>query len=329
MKTFSNSNARDFREAATLVQQAHRQGREASFVGGGSDLLGLIKERIAAPDVLVNLKSIKGLDQVKATSGGVNIGGLITLDALSRNDVVRRQYAVLAEAAETVATPQIRNVGTLAGNVCQRPWCWYYRNGFPCYKNGGNTCFSFGGENQFHAIFGGGPSYIVHPSDTAVALLALDAKFRIAGPSGERILAAQDFFNLPQQNAARENVLAPDEALAEVQLPAPRAGSRSAYHKIMDREAWTHAVVSAAIVLEMDKETCRSARVVLGGVAPIPWRLPEVERMLAGQRINEALAVKTAEAALEGAKPLAKNAYKVPLTKNVLRRTLLELAARA
>jgi len=329
MKTFTNSNARDFREAATLVQQARRQGRAASFVGGGSDLLALIKERIAAPDVLVNLKSIKGLDQVKATSGGVNIGGLITLDALSRNDLVRRQYAVLAEAAETVATPQIRNVGTLAGNVCQRPWCWYYRNGFPCYKNGGNTCFSFAGENQFHAIFGGGPSYIVHPSDTAVALLALDAKFRIAGPSGERILAAQDFFNLPQQNAARENVLTADEALAEVQLVAPRAGSRSAYHKIMDREAWTHAVVSAAIVLEMDRETCRSARVVLGGVAPIPWRLPEVERMLAGQRINEALAAKAAEAALEGAKPLAKNAYKIPLTKNVLRRTLLELAARA
>src|SRR5262245_7161431 len=304
MKTFTNSNARDFREAATLVQQARRQGREASFVGGGSDLLALIKERIAAPDVLVNLKSIKGLDQVKTTGGGVNIGGLITLDALSRNDLVRRQYSVLAEAAETVATPQIRNVGTLAGNVCQRPWCWYYRNGFPCYKNGGNACFSFAGENQFHAIFGGGPSYIVHPSDTAVALLALDAKFRLVGPSGERILAAQDFFNLPQQNAARENVLAADEALAEVQLAAPRAGSRSAYHKIMDREAWTHAVVSAAIVLEMDRETRRSARVVLGGVAPIPWRLPEVERMLAGQRITEALAAKTAEAALEGAKPL-------------------------
>jgi xanthine dehydrogenase YagS FAD-binding subunit len=328
MKSFANSNARDLQHAVTLAQQTRQQGHAAAFVGGGSDLLALVKERIVGPDVLVNLKTIKGLDQVKPANDGVNIGGLITLDALSRHDLIRTRYTVLAEAAETVATPQIRNVGTLAGNVCQRPWCWYFRNGFPCYKNGGNTCFSFVGENQFHAIFGGGPSYIVHPSDTAVALLALDAKFRIAGPSGERILPAAEFFALPQQNPARENVLAPDEALAEIQVPVTRMGTRSTYHKIMDREAWTHAVVSAAIVLEMDKQVCRSARVVLGGVAPIPWRLPKVEQMLAGQRINEALAAKAAETALEGAKPLAKNAYKVPLTKGVVRRTLLELAAR-
>jgi len=328
MKSFANANARDLQHAVTLAQQTRQQGRASAFVGGGSDLLALVKERIAVPDVLVNLKTIKGLDQVKRTSDGVNIGGLITLDALSRHDLIRGQYTVLAEAAETVATPQIRNVGTLAGNVCQRPWCWYFRNGFPCYKNGGNTCFSFGGENQFHAIFGGGPSYIVHPSDTAVALLALGAKFRIVNASGERTLAAADFFALPQQNPARENVLAADEALAEIQVPAPRVGTRSTYHKIMDREAWTHAVVSAAVVLEMDRQICRSAAVVLGGVAPIPWRLPQVEEMLKGQRINEALAAKAAETALEGAKPLAKNTYKVPLTKGVVRRTLLELAAR-
>jgi xanthine dehydrogenase YagS FAD-binding subunit len=328
MKSFVNANARDLQHAVTLAQQTRQQGHASAFVGGGSDLLALVKERIAVPDVLVNLKTIKGLDQVKRTSDGVNIGGLITLDALSRHDLIRGQYTVLAEAAETVATPQIRNVGTLAGNVCQRPWCWYFRNGFPCYKNGGNTCFSFGGENQFHAIFGGGPSYIVHPSDTAVALLALDAKFRIAGVSGERILPAADFFALPQQNPGRENVLAVDEALAEIQVPAPRMGTRSTYHKIMDREAWTHAVVSAAVVLEMDRQICRSARVVLGGVAPIPWRLPQVEEMLKGQRINDALAAKAAATALEGAKPLAKNGYKIPLTKGVVRRTLLELAAR-
>src|SRR5262249_6122576 len=154
-------------------------------------------------------------------------------------------------------------------------------------------------------------------------------KFRIVGPGGERVLPAAEFFALPQQNPARENVLAADEALAEVHVPAPREGTRSTYHKTMDREAWTHAVVSAAIVLEMDKQTCRSARMVLGGVAPIPWRLPEVEQMLAGQRITDALAAKASEAALDGAKPLAKNAYNVPLTKCIVRRTLLELAARA
>ena len=329
MKTFANANARDLQHAVNLVQQTHQDGRAASFAGGGSDLLALVKERIVAPDVVVNLKTIKGLDQVTATAGGVTIGGLITLDSLGRHPVIRRQYAVLAEAAETVATPQIRNVGTLAGNVCQRPWCWYFRNGFPCLKNGGNTCFSAAGENQFHAIFGGGPSHIVHPSDTAVALVALDARFRVVGPGGERVMPAADFFILPQQDARRENVLGPEEALAEIQVPPARPGMRSTYHKILDREAWTHAVVSAAVVLEMDGQVCRNARLVLGGVAPIPWRLPAVERMLAGQQITESLAARAAGAALEGAKPLAKNAYKVPLTKGVIRRTLLALAARA
>ncbi len=181
MKTFANANARDVQQAVTLSQRARRDGGTAAFAGAGSDLLALVKERIVKPDVLINLKTIKGLDQVAPASGGVNIGGLITLDAVSRHPAIRRDYAVLAEAAESVATPQIRNFGTLAGNLCQRPWCWYFRNGFPCYKAGGNQCFSATGENQFHAIFGGGPSYIVHPSDTAAALVALEAKFRVVG----------------------------------------------------------------------------------------------------------------------------------------------------
>jgi xanthine dehydrogenase YagS FAD-binding subunit len=233
---------------------------------------------------------------------------------------------VLAEAAGSVATPQIRNAGTLAGNVCQRPWCWYYRNSFPCFKNGGNRCFSITGENQFHAIFGGGPSFIVHPSDTAPALVALDAKFRVTGPAGDRTLAAADFFALPKVNASRENVLAPGEVLVSIHLPKAASGARSTYHKVLDREAWTHAVVSAAIVLDMDQQICRSARVVLGGVAPIPWRLPKVEAMLAGQRITPELAAKAGEAAVEGANPLAKNGYKIPLTKAVVSKTLLSLA---
>jgi len=334
MKTFTNANPRDLHEAATLVQRARSEGHAAAIAGGGTDLLGMIKERLVTPDFLVNLKTIPGLDQVtrKVTPSGreeLNVGGLITLDTLSRHPVIRRNYAVLAEAAESVATPQIRNFGTLAGNVCQRPWCWYFRNGFPCFKAGGNQCFSVTGENQFHAIFGGGPSFIVHPSDTAPALLALDAKFRIAGPSGERTLPAADFFVLPKQNAARENVLADDEVLAAVEVPEPRPGTRSTYHKILDREAWTHAVVSAAVVLEMDKDTCRSARIVLGGVAPIPWHVPDAEQLLAGQRVTPELAAKVGEAAVAGANPLRKNAYKVPLTKAMVRRTVLELANRA
>src|ERR1700733_1061147 len=171
----------------------------------------MVKEHLVSPDVLVNLKSIRGLDQIEIQRGGIKVGGLITLDTLSRDQRIRKEYTVLAEAASVVGTPQIRNAGTLAGNVCQRPWCWYFRNGFPCYKNGGKTCFSVTGENEFHAIFGGGPSYIVHPSDTAPALVALDAKFRIAGPAGERTLSAADFFAPPSKDPARENVLAHDE----------------------------------------------------------------------------------------------------------------------
>ena len=328
MKSFTNANPRDLAQAVKVVQQAQTAGRQAAVAGGGSDLLGMIKDNLVAPDVLIHLKGIKGLDQVASDSGGAHIGGQITLDALSHHSMIRSRYAVLAEAAETVATPQIRNACTLAGNVCQRPLCWYYRNGFPCFKAGGNQCFSATGENHFHAIFGGGPSFIVHPSDTAVALMALDARFRVAGPSGDRNVSAVDFFVLPKQNAARENSLADHEVLASVQLPAPRPGTRSTYYKVMDREAWTHAVVSAAIVLEMDKDVCRSARMVLGGVAPIPWRVPDAERLLAGQRITPELAAQVGEAALAGATPLRKNAYKVPLTKAVVRRTLVDLASR-
>lgn len=327
MKTLSNANPRDFRQAVSMARDARRDGKSVSFAGGGSDLLGMVKEGLAKPDVLVHLRAIKGQDQVEVKGGRIRVGGLVTLDALSHHPLIQSKYAVLSEAAGTVATPQIRNAGTLAGNVCQRPWCWYFRNGFPCFKAGGNTCFSIDGENQFHAIFGGGPSFIVHPSDTAPALVALDATFRVAGPSGERSVAAADFFTLPKTNAARENSLADDEILAAVEFPAARPGMRSAYHKVMDREAWTHAIVSAAIVLEMDKDVCHSARIVLGGVAPIPWRVPEAEKLLTGQRITPELSAKAAEAAVAGANPLAKNAYKVPLTREIVQRNILAVAS--
>jgi xanthine dehydrogenase YagS FAD-binding subunit len=323
MKAFRSVNPRDIKEAVSMLGQPN-----ASIVGGGSDLLGMVKEHLVSPDVLVNLKAIRGLDQIEMQSGRVKIGGLTTLDALSRDQRIRKDYAVLAEAAEKVGTPQIRNAGTLAGNVCQRPWCWYFRNGFPCLKNGGNTCFSASGENQFHAIFGGGPSYIVHPSDTAPALVALDAEFHIVGPSRERVVPAADFFQLPRVDAARENVLSKDDMLVAIEFPAARPGVRGTYHKVLDRESWTHAVVSAAIVLEINEQMiCRKARVVLGGVAPIPWRLPKVEGMLTGQRITPELAAKAGEASVEGARPLAKNKYKIPLTKAVVKRTLQSLVS--
>ena len=328
MKRLTNVNARDLQQAIALAGDARKGGRAVAFAGGGSDLLGMTKDRLIAPDLIVRLATVKNLDQSTPSGGGLAVGGLMTLDAIGRHDDIRQRYAVLAEAAETVATPQIRNVGTLAGNVCQRPWCWYFRNGFPCYKAGGNQCFSFAGENQFHAIFGGGPSYIVHPSDTAPALVALDAEFRIVGPGGERRVPAADFFALPRRDPAHENVLAENEVLASVQLPAPRPGMRSAYHKVMDREAWTHAVVSTAVVLEMEQDVCRGARIVLGGVAPIPWRVPDAEKLLAGQRMTPELAARAGEAAVAGARPLSKNAYKVPMVRAIVERTILQVGSR-
>ena len=328
MKAFTNVNPRDLAQAVAVVKQAQADRRSVAIAGGGSDLLGMMKERLVTPDVLVHLGAIKNLDTVKPINAGATIGGQITLAALAANPVIRGEFPVLAEAAESVATPQIRNVATLAGNVCQRPWCWYYRNGFACLKNGGTTCYSISGENQFHAIFGGGPSHIVHPSDTAPALVALDATFRIVGPAGARAVKAADFFTLPTVDASRENVLKEGEMLAEIVLPGRGAARRSTYHKILDREAWTHAVVSAAVILDMDGDVCRSARIVLGGVAPIPWRLPEVEKMLAGQRITPELAAQAGEAAVAGARPLAKNGYKVPLTRDMVSRTLLTIADR-
>jgi xanthine dehydrogenase YagS FAD-binding subunit len=326
MKSFANVNARSVEEALRLLQDGRQQNRRVSLAGGGSDLLGMIKDDLVAPDVLVNLKPIEGLHSVTPYAGGILIGGSITLNRLAEHPRVRADYTVLAEAAGSVGTPQIRNVGTLAGNVCQRPWCWYLRAGFPCFKNGGDMCFSWIGENQFNAIFGGGPSYIVHPSDAAPALVALEARFHIAGPAGERVVPASEFFTLPRTDVSRENVLEADELLTAVEIPAAPEGTTSRYVKVLDREAWTHAVVSAAFVFRMEDGTCRGARVVLGGVAPIPWRVTEVEAMLRGQRITPELAARAGRQAVAGAEPLAKNAYKVSMTENLVRRTLLELA---
>ena len=330
MKGFANRSPATLAEAVELLGAARANGEIAYPAGGGSDLLGMVKdELVAAPDTIVDLKRIPGLDEIRSSGNATEIGGLVTVDALARSEEIRTRYPVLAEAAAAVGTPQIRNTGTIAGNVCQRPWCWYFRQGFSCLKRGGDRCYSVIGENQQHAIFGGGPSFIVHPSDTANALVALDAEFRVAGPSGERAVAASEFFVLPRDSLQRENVLEADELLVGIALPASRADQSGAYRKIMDREAWTHAVVSVALTLDMDGDVCRDARIVLGGVAPIPWRVPAAEQTLRGERITADLAQRAADAALEGAQPLAKNGYKVTMARALVRRSVLALSGAA
>ena len=328
MKPLANVNPASLADA---VERLERGGGRTAAIGGGSDLLGMIKDDLASPDVLVNLRTLADSDSLDAIEPGpaeLRVGGLVTLTRLSTHPEVAARYRVLAEAAGSAATPQIRNVATLAGNLCQRPWCWYYRQKFPCYKHGGNRCFSRIGENQFNAIFGGGPSYIVHPSDAAPALVALDARFRLVGPGGERVVPAGEFFTLPRVDVARENVLEPNEILAGVTVPAA-SDLRSTYAKVLDREAWTHAVVSVALALRMDGDRVRRAGVVLGGVAPIPWRVASVEDLLAGQQVTESLAAEAGRLAVNGARPLSKNGYKIALVENLVRRTLLSLAGGA
>ena len=317
--------------AASPIDAAERldaEGRRAAVIGGGSDLLGMIKDDLVTPRVLVNLRGISGLDDVRVVDGTgvVRIGGLVTLSALAAHPLITASYRAVAEAAGSVATPQIRNVGTLAGNLCQRPWCWYYRQRFPCFKHGGNRCFSRVGENQFNAIFGGGPSYIVHPSDTAPTLVALGAGFRIVGPSGGRTVPASEFFTPPRVDVSRENVLEANELLTEVELPPAPPGLRSTYAKVLDREAWTHAVASVALALVTRDDVVQQAAVVLGGVAPIPWQLPAVGELLVGRRVTETLAAEAGRLAVADAQPLTKNGYKVTLTENLVRHTLLSLA---
>ena len=325
MKALTNINARSIADAVAAANAVASRGQAFAFSGGGTDLVQQIKDGTNQADVLINLRTVREARAVVVSPMETRIGGLITLTELADHTALSAPWAVLREAAASVGTPQIRNVATLAGNVTQRPWCWYYRNGFPCFKAGGSHCFSVHGEHQQHAIFGGGPSYSVHPSDLAPALVALNATFEVTSPEGERRMAATEFFVLPSQNPARENVLAATELLTGVRIPTPAAGVVSTYLKITDRAAWTHAEVSVAVVLQMDGARIRTANVVLGGVAPMPWRLPDVAQWLCGQSLSAAVAGQAGALAVVHAQLLAKNGHKVPMTRAAVERALMRL----
>jgi xanthine dehydrogenase YagS FAD-binding subunit len=231
-------------------------------------------------------------------------------------------------AAESVASPQIRHAGTMGGNLCQRPRCWYYRNEqIVCLKKGGDRCYAASGENKYNAILGGGPSYIVHPSDTATALLALDASVTIAGPKGSRIVPLERFFTLPTVNVRRENILKPDEIVTEILVPASPLAARSAYLKFREKSSMDWAMAAAAVALRLHEGRVAQARIVLGGVAPIPWRAPKAEAALIGRAVSEGTLHDVTEAALDGAVPLEHNGYKIPLTKTLVRRAIRQVVA--
>jgi xanthine dehydrogenase YagS FAD-binding subunit len=331
MKAFTLANPTSLEQALEILAARNKRGsrERAQLLAGGQDLLTEMKEHLAEPEVLVNLKGIAGLDRIEVdASGALAIGALATLAALEEHAAVREKFPVLAEAARSIASPQIRSFGTVGGNLCQRPRCWYYRSEHAkCIKKGGSECFSYSGLNKYNAILGGGPSYIVHPSDLAPALVALDAEVRVRGPAGERALPLERFFTLPAEGrVVRENVLADDEILVSVKVPALPAGTRSTYLKFKERGSFDFALASVALALTFQGAEVSRARLVLGGVAPIPWRSPDAEKALVGRAMDESSWKAAAEAALLEADPLEHNAYKVPLAKGLIRRALQALA---
>jgi xanthine dehydrogenase YagS FAD-binding subunit len=286
------------------------------------------------PALLVNLKSINDLAFIRQAADGLHIGAATTIADIENSQVVQSAASALAQAAASIASPQHRNVGTLGGNLNQRPRCWYFRAGgfgegtFQCFKRGGDFCFAVTGENKYHAILGGELCYIVHPSDTATALTALKAQARIVGGSGDRLVAFDDFWVTPRTNVLRENILQHNEILAEVIVPPAAAGSKSVFMKFKERAVFYFAVASVAAVLSVDSNGVISdASVVLGGVAPTPYRATQTEAGLKGMKLDPTAARDAGTAAVVGARPLTGNTYKVDLTRGLVQDALMSLVA--
>ena len=300
-------------------------GGRALPLAGGMDLIGLMKDYVAQPDRLV---SVKELDATiaRGSGGALRIGAAVTLTDLAANADVRRLYPALTDAAAEVGTPQIRNLGTVGGNLNQRPRCWYFRNEeFNCLKKGGSRCFAVDGENQYHAIFGDGPCHIVHPSSLAVPAIALDARFRIVGPTGEREVAAADYYQMPDRNLLGETALAANEILTHVILPAP-GQTRTATYEVRFKQSHDWPLAMASVALSMQGQNVRAARVIMGAVAPVPWRASAAETSLTGKRLSEQAAMEAADAAVATAKPMSGNAYKVQIARTAVKRAILKAA---
>jgi xanthine dehydrogenase YagS FAD-binding subunit len=296
----------------------------ARWFAGGTDLIPEIKMGIASPARLVNLKRIDALRGIQENADGVRIGALTTLTEIAEHPRLREKYRALAQACDVSASPQIRNVGTLGGNLNQSSRCAYYRNGFDCFLRGGSKCFAREGENRESAVIGYRDCVHVHPSDPANALVAFDAQIVVRGGAGERVIAARDFFRAPDAKDTRMNVLERDEMIIAVLLPRMSENTRSVYLKAMDRAAWTFALVSVAIKLEIQNSHIENARIVFGGVAPTPWQEFRIAETLSGKNADADLVTQGEWEVLADAQPLAHNRYKVRLARGLLKRALRE-----
>ena len=327
MKAFEWTNPTTVNEAVKMLTIASPGDIDEAPrpIAGGQDLLTTMKDYTSRPTRLVNLKGIRGLNKITLNGRGLTIGALVTLTELEEHAGVRKSFPGLTEAAHSIATPQIRNLGTVGGNLCQRPRCWYFRlEEVICLKKGGSECYAASGENKYNAIIGGGPSHIVHPSDLAPMLLALGATVTVTGSEGKRVIPLDKFFTLPSEgNIRRENVLKNEEIITEIHVPASPLAARSTYLKFKERESLDFALASAAVAVRLaPNRTVQDARIVLGGVAPVPWRVPAAEKFLVGKELKPDVLAEAGKIALADARPLEKNAYKVPLAQALVRRAL-------
>jgi xanthine dehydrogenase YagS FAD-binding subunit len=308
---------------------AHLATKGAVVHAGGTDLLGCMREDVFEVNTVVSISGLKALQGISASpDGGLRIGALATLSQVAAHPVVRRRFPGLARGADEPASPQLRNQGTLGGNLCQKPRCWYYRGEFHCLRKGGSDCFAAHGENQFHCIFGsGGTCFIVHPSDTAPPLVAFGASVRVAGPRGEREVELERFHVLPEVDVRRETVLESQEIVTEIRIPPPAPGSRSAYRKVRARRSWDFALVGVALVLQFEGKRVVDGRVVLSGAAPVPWRSAGAEHALRGRELTANVIAAAGKAAVAEAEPLEKNRYKIPLFQGIIEEELTRMAA--
>src|SRR5260221_13572398 len=328
MRAFELYDATTIKEAVDLLRA--NSTKTARVVGGGSDLVGgLMKawvhgKGLALPDVLVDITTVKDMVGISDSGGGLTIGAATTLSDVIDHKLVQDKFGLLSSAALSIASPLIRNFGTVGGNVNQRPRCWFFRGeNFACYKKGGDFCYAVTGDNRYHAIIGGELCYIVHPSDTATALLALNAQATVAGPGGTRTVNFDDYFHGPREDVLTENVLKSNEVMTEVFVPTPAAGAKMAWNKLKDRQAYYFALVSVAAVFTLDGGNWKDGRITLGGVAPVPYRAAVVENALEGKDIKAT--AKAAAAQLPTvARPMSLNAYKIDLAHGLIERTILE-----
>jgi xanthine dehydrogenase YagS FAD-binding subunit len=307
-----------------VVNLLDRYSPNALVMAGGMDSFDWLKDRIKRPSVVIDLSSVQGLSGIKALNGGLEIGAATTLTEVVRSPLVRDQFGLLAEAAELVASPQIRNQGTIGGNVSQDTRCWYYRAGWSCYRAGGNICYADtpSAINREHAILDADRCVAVNPSDTAPALVALDAQMVIQSARGERVVNAEDYFIGPGTDITRMTALAPDELLTAVRIPSTWAGAQFYFEKVRDRNVWDFPLLNVAAVTRFAGSNIESIRVVINAAAATPLRLHAVEAAVVGKPRNEQTAELAGQIAIEGAQPLRYNAYKIPLMRNLVKRAI-------